>query len=103
MLGEDDVLDFPAQPLRHAASVSRVCSFKVPELAFLDVVRHVLHTGNNVADQSLTLVGLHEPKEVSRLRIVVIIQSMIVAVHLTGDDSRELSVGRILGWTLPDL
>jgi len=54
------------RPFRYAGSISWIRLLKVPDLTFLNVVGHVLHAGNNVADKALTLVGLHKAKEFSR-------------------------------------
>ena len=58
-IGNVDVFDVPAEPLRHSGSVCGVRLLEVPDLPLLNVVRNILHAGNNVANQPLALVGFH--------------------------------------------
>jgi len=79
-LGQADVINFPSEAFRYAGSISWI-AFLSARFDVLNVVGHGSSCWQHVADKALTLVGLHKAKEFSRLGVVIIIQSVIVAVY----------------------
>src|SRR5258708_32753992 len=71
----------------------------MPDLPLLDVVRHILHTGNNIADQPLPLSGCHQPEETARLCVVITVKPGVVAVHGARDGPGSLGPGGLFSRT----
>lgn len=55
------------------------------DLALLDLFGHRLHRPHNVIDQLLFLILAHQTEEVSRLGVVIVAFTMIVAVGVAAD------------------
>ena len=80
----NNFFDIPFQPLRHSGAIRWIRFYKVLNLPSLNIPWHGLHAGNDVADQAVTFGHIHEPKQVSGLRVVVSVQTMIVPVDRAG-------------------
>src|ERR1700692_1420136 len=81
-----------AQPFSNATPISRVRFHEVTHLSLLNILGRIPQAPHNVADQSLLLVWLHQPEEISRRRVVIIIQTMIVAIDGSRNRPRALAI-----------
>ena len=58
------MLDIDAEPLSHPASIRRVRFQEVPNLLFLNVLRRVPQAPDDIADQALLRIRLHQTEEI---------------------------------------
>ena len=58
------MLDIDAEPFSHAAPICRVRFQKMPNLFFLNVLGRVPQVTDNIADQALFRIRLHQAEEI---------------------------------------
>src|SRR2546430_12817714 len=77
----DDRFDIQSQPLCHPRSVRWIGLVEVLDLQLLDAPGNRFHAGYDVADQALARVRLHQAEQVSGLRVIVAVKTVIVPVY----------------------
>jgi len=58
------MLDIDPEPFSNPASITRVCFQKVPNLFFLNALRSVPQAPDDIADQALLRIRLHQAEEI---------------------------------------
>src|SRR4030095_3000436 len=66
-------------------------------LQLLNTRGHRLHASHDVADQALAGPRRHQAEEVTGLRVVIAVKSVIVAIYGARDGPGTLTVGGIFG------
>src|ERR1700738_3460412 len=94
LLLRDDLVDLQAEAFGYAGAVRGIGFVEVLDLQLLNAARDAAHTGDDVADETLFSVGGHKAEQVSRLRVVVGVEAVIVAVDRAGDFFGTLAVLR---------
>src|SRR5712692_9990491 len=94
LLLREDLVDLQAEAFGYAGAVSGIGFVEVLDLQLLDAARDAAHTGDDVADEALFGVGGHQAEEIARLRVVVGVEAVIVAVDRAGDFFGALAVLR---------
>ena len=92
----EELADVEVEGFRHAEAVVRVGSEKVADGAQLDLARHAGHVAGDVAEEAFLRVGLHQTEEISRLRVVVVAETVVVAGGGAGKFQRGLGRGGAL-------
>src|SRR6266849_532912 len=90
----DDLVDLQAEAFGYAGPVSGIGFVEVLDLQLLDAARDAAHAGDDVADEARFGVGGHKAEEIARLRVVIGVEAVIVAVDRAGDFLRALAVLR---------
>src|SRR5258708_3526078 len=89
--------DIQPQPLRHAGAVSRICIVEMPYLQFLNALWDAIaEAGDNVVDEPLPRIRGHKPEQISWLRVVVDVGSVIVPCNRAAHGMRAFDIQVIL-------
>jgi hypothetical protein len=95
----DDGVDVDAQGLGYASAVGWIGFVEMLDLEFLDVARDsVAEAAGNIVDEALFCIGGHQAEEITGLRVVVAVGTVIVTRNCAADRSWAFRVVLVLRW-----
>src|SRR5690606_23310740 len=73
---------------------------EVAELTLNDEPGNTAHRCSDVVEQALLLTIVEQIEESARLRVIIVADSVVVTIRITGNAQRRLLCSRAFGWSV---